>query len=413
MQRVTKKTRKHADDLRAASRLVVDATTRVTEVVEAMHTTIAGGPAMLGKPLSGPARVINGLVYGSIRGVTRLVGTSIEAVVSQLAPLLGESAPGPQREAVLAALNGVVGDYLAETENPLAIEMRLRHDGRTLELDPLAPEEATSPIAALGASGKLLVLVHGSSMNDQQWLRKGHDHGAELARDHGYTPLYLHYNSGRHVSTNGRELDALLERLVSVWPVAIDELVLLGHSMGGLVSRSAIHYAEGKAGAARVWRTKLTKLVCIGTPHHGAPLERGGNWLDVLLGVSRYSTPLARLGKLRSAGVTDLRFGNVLDEHWMGRDRFAMAADARREVTLPDGVACYAIAGTTSPEGQSNRFGDGLVPVESALGRHDQTHMTLAFPEAHQWIAYGVGHLDLLSDPQVYGQLKTWLGPTR
>jgi pimeloyl-ACP methyl ester carboxylesterase len=388
---VTKKTRKHADDLLGASRLAVDATTRVTEVVEAMHTTIAGGPAVLGKPLSGPARLINGLVYGSIRGVTRLVGTSIEAVVAQLAPLLGESAPGPQREAVLAALNGVLGDYLAETANPLAIEMRLRHD---------VPD----------AGGKLLVLVHGSSMNDRQWLRKGHDHGAALARDHGYTPLYLHYNSGRHVSTNGRELDTLLEGLVAGWPVPVDELVLLGHSMGGLVSRSAIHCAEREAGAARVWRTKLTKLVCIGTPHHGAPLERGGNWLDVLLGVSRYSTPLARLGKLRSAGVTDLRFGNVLDEHWTGRDRFAMAADARKEVKLPEGVACYAIAGTTSPPGQSNRFGDGLVPVDSALGRHDHTHMTLAFPEAHCWIAYGVGHLDLLSDPLVYAQLKTWLG---
>jgi pimeloyl-ACP methyl ester carboxylesterase len=405
---VTKKTRKHADDLRGASRLAIEATTRVTEVVEAMHTTIAGGPAVLGKPLSGPARLVNGLVYGSIRGVTRLVGTSIETVVAGLAPLLGESAPGPQREAVLAALNGVLGDYLAETGNPLAIAMHLRHEGRTLELER---DEAASPIAVHGGGSKLLVLVHGSSMNELQWLRKGHDHGALLARDHGYTPLYLRYNSGRHVSTNGRELDDLLERLVSAWPVPVDELVLIGHSMGGLVSRSAIHHAEHAAGDGRVWRTRLTKLACIGTPHHGAPLERGGNWLDVLLGVSRYSTPLARLGKLRSAGVTDLRFGNVLDEHWMGRDRFAMAADARKEVELPDGVECYAIAGTTSPRGESNRFGDGLVPVDSALGRHDQTHMTLAFPEAHQWIAYGVGHLDLLSDPQVYAQLKSWLGP--
>ena len=400
LQDVTKKTRKHGDDLRGASRLAVDATTRVTDVVEAMHTTIAGGPALLGKPLSRPVRLLNGLVYGSIRGVTRLVGTSIEAALAQLAPLLGESAPGPQREAVLAVLNGVLGDYLAETENPLAIEMRLRHDGHTLELDPEALRAAVP-----SAGGKVLVLVHGSSMNDQQWHRKGHDHGAALAKDLGYTPIYVHYNSGRHVSTNGRELDTWLERLVSAWPVPVDELVLLGHSMGGLVSRSAIHYGE-----TRAWRKKLTKLVCIGAPHHGAPLERGGNWVDVLLGVSRYSTPLARLGKLRSAGVTDLRFGNVLDEHWMGRDRFAFGKDMRNEVKLPEGVDCYAIAGTTSPEGQSNRFGDGMVPVDSALGRHDQSHMTLGFPEAHRWIAYGVGHLDLLSHPQVYAQLRTWLG---
>lgn len=402
---MTKKTRNHVDDLRGASRLVIDATKRVTEVVEAMHTTIAEGPAVLGKPLAGPVRVLNGLVYGGIRGVTRLVGTSIELALAQLAPVLGESAPGPEREAVLAVLNGVLGDYLAETENPLAIEMSLRHDGHPLELEREALREALP-----GAGGKLLVLLHGSCMNDLQWNRHGRDHGAALARDRGYTPVYLHYNSGLHVSTNGQKLDAMLEQLVAAWPVPLEELVLLGHSMGGLVARSACHYAETHpAGAARAWRKKLTKLVCLGTPHHGAPLERGGNWIDVLLGVSRYSTPLARLGKLRSAGVTDLRFGNVLDEHWAGRDRFARADDPRSALALPENVACYALAGTTSAEGESNPFGDGLVPVDSALGRHDQTHLALGFPEAHQFVAHGVGHLDLLSRPEVYAQLRSWL----
>lgn len=394
-----KETRSHVDDLRGASRLAIDATERLTSVIEEAHTTIASGPAVIGKPLAGPVRLINGLVYGSIRGVTRIVGKSIELALAPLAPLLGESAPGPEREAVVAALNGVLGDYLAETKNPLAIEMRLRRDGRPLELDKEALREAFPQ-----ASGKLLVLLHGSSMNDLQWNRHGHDHGAALSRELGFTPLYLHYNSGLHISTNGRELDALLERLVAEWPVAVDELVLLGHSMGGLVARSACHYGE-----AHAWRKKLTKLICLGTPHHGAPLERGGNWIDILLGVSRYSAPFARLGKLRSAGVTDLRFGNVLDEHWQGRDRFAHDGDMRSELKLPDGVACYALAGTTSPEGKSNPFGDGLVPVDSALGRHDTTHLTLAFPEAHQWVGHGIGHIELLERPEVHAKLRSWL----
>jgi len=130
---VTKKPRNHVEDIRAASRLAVDATKRVTDVVEAMHNTIGGGPEVLGKPLAGPVRLINGIVYGSIRGVTRLVGASIELALVPLEPLLGESVPGPEREAAVAVLNGVLGDYLAETKSPLAIEMDLRHDGHTLE----------------------------------------------------------------------------------------------------------------------------------------------------------------------------------------------------------------------------------------------------------------------------------------
>ena len=397
-----KKVRKHADDLRAASRLAVDATTRVVDVVEEMHTTIASGPAILGRPLSGPVRLLNGVVYGSIRGVTRLVGASIEKALEPLVPLLGESAPGPEREAITAALNGVLGDYLQETRSPLAIEMCLRHDGHALVL----AKEALR--ASVPATDRVLVLVHGSSMCDLGWRRHGHDHGAALAKDLGFTPVHLLYNSGLHVSTNGRSFDALLESLAVEWPVPLREIVLLGHSMGGLVARSACHHAD--LSGDRVWRTKLTKLVTLGTPHHGAPLERGGNWVQVLLGISRYSTPIARLGKLRSAGVTDLRYGNITDEHWEGRDRFALERDPRAELALPRGVACYAIAASTSVEGTARLAGDGLVPVDSALGRHARPELTLAFPEAHQKIYRGMGHLDLLDRKEVYETLRTWLG---
>jgi hypothetical protein len=158
-----------------------------------------------------------------------------------------------------------------------------------------------------------------------------------------------------------------------------------------------------------VWRDKLAKVVFLGTPHHGAPLERGGNWVETLLGVSRYSAPLAHLGKVRSAGITDMRFGNVTDEDWAGRDRFARGGDTRAELKLPARVDCYAIAGTTARGGAKDYFGDGLVPVESALGRHPRAELTLAFPGAHQWIANGVGHLHLLQRPEVYDKIRSWL----
>ncbi len=369
---------------RGAGRLAVEATLGVMELVEEMHRTIAAGPAVLGRPLERPASAVTGAIYGTIRGVTRLVGDGIDAALSQLAPLLGEGGPR-DNHAVLAALNGVLGEYLRETQNPLAIDMSLRHD-------------------RAAATGKVVVLVHGSSMNDQQWTRNGHDHGAALARDLGFTPVYALYNSGLHVSTNGRELSTLLDDLVATWPVPLDEVVLLGHSMGGLVARAACHAGEHAA-----WRRKLRAFISLGTPHHGSPLERAGNVFEQLLGVSRYSAPFARLGRIRSAGVTDLRFGNVLDEHWEGRDRFEFAGDTRVPLPLPADVACYAIAATLSEALSDAPRGDGLVPVDSALGRHARAELTLAFPPANQWVGVGMGHLELLDRRDVYETLRAWL----
>jgi hypothetical protein len=393
-------------DLRGASRLAIEAAGGVADLVEAMQLGIAAGPAVLGRPLEVPVRLLTRPIFGSVRGVTRIVGEGIDAALARLAPLvaplLGERAPGPGREALVAALNGVLGDHLAESGNPLAIEMRLRRDGRPLELNAGALR-----LAFPRASRKLLVLVHGSCASDRGWTRQGHDHGAALARDLGFAPIYLHYNTGLHVSVNGRAFAGLLEQLVAAWPARVDGLVLLAHSMGGLVARSACHFGEAEGHA---WRRRLRALVCVGTPHHGAPLERGGNWIDLLLGVSRYSAPLARLGKIRSAGVTDLRHGNVLDEHWQGRDRFAHRRDDRVPLALPAGVRCYAIAGTRAAPGVAGKGRtDGLVPVDSALGVHARRELTLGFPETHRWIAHGTSHVELLSRPEVYARLRSWL----
>jgi len=398
---MTKHARSHIDDLRGASRLAVEATRGITALVERMHLTIASGPALLGKPLAMPVRLAAAPVYASIKGLTRLVGTSLDRALAQLAPLVTASAPGPQREALLAVVNGVLGDYLHATANPLAITMHLRHAGAALDLAPAALRTALPH-----ATSRLVVLAHGSCMTDGQWLRAGHDHGAALARDLGYTPLYLRYNSGLHVSTNGRELAGLLEQLVAAWPVPVDELVLLGHSMGGLVARSACHAA---AELQHAWPSRVRALITLGSPHHGAPLERGGNMIDRLLELTPYSAPLAALGRIRSAGVTDLRYGNVLDEHWHGHDRFARGHDTRTPCALPDGIACYAIAGTLTPAPSARLRSDGLVPVASALGTHARAEHCLAFPESHRSIAYGTGHLELLAAPAVYTTIRHWL----
>jgi pimeloyl-ACP methyl ester carboxylesterase len=403
---VTDKTHLHASDLHGFSRLAFDATLGLTDLVEAMHHTVARVPKPFGKPVKGRPAGITGFVYRIVRGVIGALGGGADKLLEQLVPAFARKRSTPEREAVLAALNGVLGDHLAETGNPLAIPMSLRREGV-----PLALERVQLAAALPQAQPRLLVLVHGLCMNDLQWSRNGHDHGRSLAGDAGFTPLYLHYNTGLHISVNGRSFAEQLEALVREWPVPVEEVVILAHSMGGLVTRSACHY--GKA-ADHAWLARLTKIFFLGTPHQGAPLERGGNWVNLVLDASPYTAPFSRLGRIRSAGITDLRHGAILDEDWKARDRFAHSRAPRRTLALPEGVACFAIAATTGKRAGDlgdRLLGDGLVPVASAFGRARGSGKgrESPFPESRQWLGAGMNHLDLLERREVCDRLRSWL----
>ena len=397
-----------ATDLRGAARLATQATAGVARIAEGVHQSVLSTMGLPGGAEPGRTRGLTGMVYQGIHGVTRLVDAGLQAALLRLEPFLDRgmagrdaATPPAEREAVLSALNGVMGDRLAQDANPLAIAMELRQNGRPLDL------------AALGASGaatgKLLLLVHGLCMNDLQWQREGHDHGAHLAQALGYTPVYVRYNTGQHTSLNGRALADHIEALLAAWPVPVQEFSVLVHSMGGLVVRGACHFG---AQAGHQWPAQLRRIVFLGTPHHGAPLERAGNWVDVLLGSTPYSRPFARLGQLRSAGITDLRYGHVLDADWQGRDRFRTRPDQRTPVPLPAGVACYAVAATLaarrSPVAE-RLVGDGLVPLHSALGIHDDAGRGLGFAKDQQAVFYRLGHLALLGDAGVARQLEQWM----
>ena len=401
-----------AHDLRGASRLAVDATLGLTSLVENLHHNITRAPGLLDAVSEQPTRGITGLVYRSIRGVTRLVGGSIDALLGQVVSLLGTPAAVPasaEREALIAVLNGVLGDHLAATGNPLATPMTLRHDGQ-----PLALQAAALAQALPQAQPRVLLLLHGLCMHPGQWRRNGHDYGAALAAEAGCTLLHGRYNSGLHVSTNGVELADRLQALQQCWPVPLQDIVVLGHSMGGLVARSAYHQGHERGDD---WPRQVSRMFFLGTPHHGAPLERGGHWIDTLLGASPYTAALSRLGKLRSAGITDLRHGSLLEADWAGSDRFAHGHDTRIPVPLPTGVACHALAGAlgrsaaagAAGELRDKLLGDGLVPLDSALGRHKQAARTLAFEPARQWVGQGLSHLDLLGHADVLAQLRAWL----
>ena len=386
----------------------MDGARLITDVVEHAHAAVlgpvgAGLGAAPDRPTPTRTRGIPGLVYRSIHAGYDVVDMTLAAAFGALA---GESpvVPTPERERLLAILNGVWGDHLAESGNPLAIEMSFQHAGAPLVLETSALAAALSE-----PGGKLLVLAHGLCMDDRCWRDGECDYGCALGRDLGYTPLYLRYNSGLHISTNGRRLAALLEQAVAAWPAPVEEIAIVGHSMGGLIARSAAHYGAREGHA---WRTHLNRLVFLGAPHHGSRLERAGHAADELLALTPYSAPFRRLGVTRSAGITDLRHGSIVDEDWQGLDRFGQRHDNRRPTPLPADVSCYAAAvtrGARSGDRLDRLLGDGLVPLDSSLGAHTDAARTLVFPESRRWIGYEMGHLDLLRSPQVYEKLREWL----
>ena len=390
--------------LQGLIRMVADATIEITDLVETVHRRIVHPSFLPSTPIQHLISRIAGINYKIIRRSTQFISSGADKALGQVANELGEVEATEEREAIRSVLNGVVGDYLDKNENPLRISMQFRHQANAIPLDGKSLEKNFPTI-----NGKVLLMVHGLCMNDVQWTRKEHNHGMALANDLGMTPLYLHYNSGRHISTNGRELNELLEKLMLQWPVPIEELVILAHSMGGLVIRSAMHYGKQQQ---KLWTRYIKKVVFLGTPHHGSPVERAGNYLQAVIDAIPRTQPFARLGKIRSAGVTDLRYGNIIDEDWQDHDRFEKHDDQRHRVPLPAQVECYSMAGTTGKVTgaiPAQWLGDNLVTVKSALGQHEDPTRDLHFEKENVWIAYNHTHWDLLSSPEVYMKIKAWL----
>ncbi len=178
-----------SSDLRGAGKLAIDAIIGVTDIVESLHHTISPASRIPGAGRQNRTRGITGLVYTSIRAMTGLVGNGIDVLLDRFSSQPGKMDSSPAREAALAALNGVLGDHLVASNNPLAIPMQFRRNGKPLNEQALCE--------AIGqCDRRLAIMVHGSCMNDLQWNRQGHDHGATLARELGVLPVYVHYNTG-------------------------------------------------------------------------------------------------------------------------------------------------------------------------------------------------------------------------
>ena len=87
-------THRRVSDLRGATRLAADATLGLADLVEAMHERIATLPGAAQDGRMTGILGISGLVYKSIRGVTRLVGGSLDALlgaIGVMTPMLQSS----------------------------------------------------------------------------------------------------------------------------------------------------------------------------------------------------------------------------------------------------------------------------------------------------------------------------------
>ena len=401
-------------DIQAVGDLAGEASSVVTRLVRGMHAGIAGRVFGSIGPSAAPTRTIHdGLTRAIYGGVGRGLRGASHALGAVAAEIWGddghealETRIGPA--AAIAAVNGIYGDQLTERENPLAGAMAIRLRGR-----PVALSAESLATAFPTATNRVVVFVHGWCLTERSWSRQPREglenrdsrsYGERLQADLGFSPVHLRYNTGLHISVNGRTLAEILDRLHAHWPVPITELVLVGHSMGGLVARSACHYG---AQQQHHWTGAVSHVVCLGSPHLGADLEKGvniGSWALARLPETR---AIATFLNTRSDGVKDLRFGACLDEDWSDGDPDEFLRDRCQEAPFLPHATYHFVASTVAPPLLGMIAGDHLVRSRSAAGRG--TSRRIPFDAAQGLTLTGLNHFDLLNHPLVYAKLRDWL----
>ncbi|CAN5475094.1 MAG: lipase family alpha/beta hydrolase [Acidimicrobiia bacterium] len=363
----------------------------------------------IGPAGDGVRRVHDGvrrLTYGVVGGAHRWVPTLSTAIgAAAMSPEAMPLASSRRGNTTLGAVNGLWGDRLVPAD-VLGIEMTVRQ------------ARADLPITDAGLAGafptatpRIVVFVHGLCVTEESWQpsdRKQLSHGTGSFGDRlaatGFTPVYIRYNSGLHVSDNGARLSALLEELVEAWPVPVDELVLIGHSMGGLVGRSACHQGA-VAGAG--WVDRVRHVFCLATPHLGAPLERAVNMLSWGLQQIPETRRIAAFLNTRSVGIKDLRFGSLLEEDWRDVDLDELLSGSAAEVPFLPHIN-YSFIGATITRDRRHPLGrlagDLMVHYGSASGRRRRRQLPFHIDRGHH--IGGLNHFELLTHPDVYAQLE-------
>jgi pimeloyl-ACP methyl ester carboxylesterase len=392
-----------ADFFEGLAQLATTGVVEITDIVEAIHREVIMRPIgrFNDKHLNNWQRGITGRIYGTIRHIMLMVGNNLASVLQLYKNFIVQKTdhkPLPDSiKKLVNVLNGVMGDHLVNNQNALAIPMMLYTKDGTPQSEVL--------------SGRVVILCHGLCMSHLSWQaqEEGSMGAAILLKQPDTTVLYLDYNTGRRISRSGRKFSQLLQDLVDNNP-NISQIDLVGHSMGGLVSRSALFYGEQER---LDWMRRVGNLITLGSPHHGAVLERIGNHVQEIIGKLPFAGSLAKLGDVRSAGIIDLRHGSIRDADWKALEgRSVLPRDFRHPARLPSGIKTYFVASAlleTHYESKvTDLLGDSLVSVASALGEDDAEH-ALFVPDGHKAVFYGVNHMNLIHSRRVREQVVEWL----
>ncbi len=399
------------NEVRALSRLGFDELRRfpggIGDMQSAVSDRVFRAVGWGAKPTEFIYHGVTRRVYGALSGAVGLVGRGADTALERAR--VGEErllSVTPWGSGVIAAIDGLIGDQLEQEQSVLHEPMSVRVDGQVV-----APEAEALAAGFPNATPRVVVFVHGLMGTEFPWRlaagSRGGTYGSRLAHDLGFTPVYVRYNTGRHISENGRSLSELLEQLVRAWPVEVRQIALVGHSMGGLVSRSACCCA-GEEGAR--WVRDVTHVVSLGTPHMGAPLAQAVHWFSAGLSAVPETKPFGTFLRRRSAGIRDLRQGSLVDEDWRERDPDELRAAACREVPLLEGAAHHFVsASITSSESSpvGRLLGDTLVLEPSASGR--SRNRRIPFRAEHGLHVGHTHHIALLNHPAVYERLRLWI----
>jgi pimeloyl-ACP methyl ester carboxylesterase len=350
----------------------------IAGTVQGLHRTICDRAFRWAGPVGRPIKpvhdaVVDG-VYGTVRAALRGAGELGAAMArrSRAHSRLGE----PDRASSVALkaraiATGVLDERFIELAPELDLDVSLRRDGREVSLDVPGLR-----VAYPDACPRITVFVHGLVDTEAVWTTSSQHatpDGAtalgEVAARLGTTPVFVRYGTGRAVGRNGTDLAGLLEAVVTGWPVPVDQLTIVGHSMGGLVARAAGITARERDHS---WVTALSDVVYLGTPHLGSWLEKAANvgtW--TLRHSSPYSAPFGTLIDGRSRGIKDLRFGTLVEDGWGETPIDGLLTGLAPDDPWLDDVTHHVVVGRLRPSPRHPLnviFGDGLVRKASAAG---------------------------------------------